>query len=158
MIGSGYDLFYTVWCSNEHELYEMQSDPVQMNNLYPPDEESTNSTTTTTTTKIYNWETSKLIARLDALLLTLKSCAGSTCRRPWAALHPQGDVASLAQALDPRFDAFYAEGQEKVTFSACAPGYITEYEGALESRPFGGGGSNNNNNRIPELARWEDWT
>lgn len=155
MIGEDYDLAYTVWCSNEHELYEMQSDPVQMTNLYPSGSGGNSSYGNSTAATIYGWDTDRLVARLDALLLTLKSCKGATCREPWAALHPQGDVASLAEALDPRFDAFYAEGQEKVSFSACALGYITEYEGALESRPFGAAVANNG---IPELARWEDWT
>ena len=152
VISEKYDLAYTVWCSNEHELYEMQSDPGQLNNLYETGTggyvtNSSNSGSSGGT--LYGWEQQKVVARLDALLLTLKACKGATCRRPWAALHPQGDVETLEQALDPRFDAFY-DGQEKVSFSECALGYIAAYEGALAPVPFAPG--------APVQARWEDWT
>lgn len=154
MISEKYDLAYTVWCSNEHELYEMQSDPGQLHNLYETGTggyvTSTNTNSSNDTNTLYGWEQQKVVARLDALLLTLKACKGATCRRPWAALHPQGDVETLEQALDPRFDAFYA-GQEKVSFSECALGYIAAYEGALAPEPFNPGGA-------PIRARWEDWT
>jgi hypothetical protein len=43
-----------------------------------------------------------LIPRLDALMMVLKSCKGDTCRKPWTALHPSGDVASL-KVLFPSF-------------------------------------------------------
>ena len=142
VISEKYDLAYTVWCSNEHELYEMQSDPGQMHNLYEAGRGNGTGT-------LYGWEKQRVVARLDALLLTLKACKGATCRRPWAALHPQGDVETLEQAMDPRFDAFY-DGQEKVSFSLCALGYIAEYEGALAPQPFASG--------APLRARWEDWT
>ncbi|RYP60222.1 hypothetical protein DL769_008211 [Monosporascus sp. CRB-8-3] len=141
----GYDLAYTVWCSNEHELYEMKSDPGQMTNLYETSNKGNHS--------IYGWEAQKLISRLDALLLTLKSCKGVSCRRPWSALHPKGDVLSLEQAMDSKFDQFYAEGQDKVSFSACVEGYITDYEGAMESKPF-----LEEYYGVPRQPRWEDWT
>ena len=70
-----------------------------------------------------------MAARLDALLLVLKSCAGERCVRPWAALHPGGDVASLRQALAPRFDAFYERDLVRVRFARCEPGYILDAEG-----------------------------
>ncbi|RYP13467.1 hypothetical protein DL765_006880 [Monosporascus sp. GIB2] len=128
VISEGYDLAYTVWCSNEHELYEMKSDPGQMVNLYETSSRGNSS--------IYGWEAQRLISRLDALLLTLKTCKGASCRRPWSTLHPIGDVLSLEQAMDPKFDEFYAEGQNKVSFSACVGGFITDYEGVMESKPF----------------------
>jgi N-acetylglucosamine-6-sulfatase len=34
IVGDGYDLLYTVWCSNEHELYDMTEDPWQLDNIY----------------------------------------------------------------------------------------------------------------------------
>lgn len=43
-------------------------------------------------------------------------------------LHPDGDVHSLQDALDPRFDAFYRE-QVKVEFDRCENGYIIDAEG-----------------------------
>ena len=149
VISENYNLAYTVWCSNEHELYEMISDPGQLHNLYEAAAADDDDGSYNSVSKVYDWDKEKLLARLDALLLTLKACKGATCRRPWAALHPQGDVETLEQAMNPRFDAFY-EAQEKVSFSLCALGYIAEYEGALGSAPFAPG--------APLRARWEDWT
>lgn len=70
----------------------------------------------------------RLVARLDGLMMVMKSCKGSTCRRPWEVLHPQGDVRTLDEALDARFDAFYM-AQPRVSFSQCEPGYIPAAEG-----------------------------
>ncbi|KXJ96085.1 arylsulfatase precursor [Microdochium bolleyi] len=138
IVADEYDLSYTVWCTNEHELYDMKTDPVQLNNIY------------NTTSPIYGYPPAKLIARVDALLLTLKDCKGVSCRLPWQTLHPAGDVRTLADALDPKFDDFYISGQKKVSFSACVPGYVLEYEGAVGATPYGGG--------LADQARWEDWT
>ena len=71
----------------------------------------------------------KIVARLDSLLLVTKSCKGITCSKPWDALHPQGNVASLWDALSPRFDTFYEKQQAKVSYSRCELGYIVESEG-----------------------------
>lgn len=76
----------------------------------------------------------KVAARLDALLLVLKSCKGDGCVRPWLALHPDGSVASLADALDAQFDDFYEKQQVKVSFDWCEQGYISEAEGPEFSR------------------------
>ncbi|KAJ3316197.1 hypothetical protein HDU93_004562 [Gonapodya sp. JEL0774] len=35
LIGPNYNIFYAIWCNNDHELYDMQADPYQMNNLFP---------------------------------------------------------------------------------------------------------------------------
>jgi arylsulfatase len=66
--------------------------------------------------------------RLDALLLVVKSCKGTTCSSPWTALHPLDDVTSLTDALDPKFDTFYHH-QPKVSYSECSLGYIVDLEG-----------------------------
>ncbi|BCS21427.1 sulfatase family protein [Aspergillus puulaauensis] len=66
--------------------------------------------------------------RLDALLLVLKSCAGSTCIKPWDELHPDGSVQSLVDALDPQYDEFYA-GLPRVAYSICEDGYLIAAEG-----------------------------
>lgn len=120
VVSEKYDLMYAVWCTNEHQLYDMKSDPFQMENLY-------GSNGTTSGFDIYS-----LSARLDSLLLTLKSCKGSVCREPWYTLFPKGDVTSLAHAMNTKYDDFFYNQQEKVTFSACKSGYLTQYEGALE--------------------------
>ena len=126
VIGKDYSLLYTVWCSGEHELYDLVSDPYEMNNLYGelsatftyiPD-----SGTPSCTVPI-----AELLPRLDALLMVLKTCTGRTCVRPWDALHPDRTVVSLCEALDPKYDDFYSE-QKSVEFTKCEKGYILESE------------------------------
>ncbi|RAR09082.1 arylsulfatase precursor [Stemphylium lycopersici] len=121
VVGDEYDLSYTVWCTNEHEVYDMTSDAYQLTNLYGHD-----------TTTNNGWSIRKLTARLDALLLTLKRCKGRVCTRPWEALHPNGEVSNLRDAMDERYDAFYIEHQPPVTFEECTLGQILSKEGALE--------------------------
>lgn len=70
----------------------------------------------------------KVIHRLDALLLVLKSCQGQTCIRPWDVLHPEGKVETIVDALDAKYDEFY-NVQSKVSFSRCEFGYILDAEG-----------------------------
>lgn len=68
-------------------------------------------------------------SRLDALLLVLKSCQGSSCVNPWLVLHPQGNVHNLTEALNPQYDNFYEQQQPKVSFSACENYYYIDIEG-----------------------------
>ncbi|VBB81242.1 Putative arylsulfatase [Podospora comata] len=121
IIGRGYNFYYAVWCNNEHELYDLSTDPYQTNNLLHP--------TTTKPKTLLGVEFHKVIARLDSLLFVLKSCKGRTCVRPWEALHPQGNVANLHDALGKRFDVFYEQQQKKVRFDRCELGYIVDAEG-----------------------------
>lgn len=65
--------------------------------------------------------------RMDALTLVLKSCEGHNCTQPWEALHPDGTVRTLKEALDPKYDNFY-KNQPKVKFHQCAKGYIKANE------------------------------
>lgn len=88
------------------------------------------------TAPTFGWDTAKLAARVDALLLTLKACKGRVCREPWLALHPRDDVHSLRDAMAAKYDAFYLGGQPKVSFSACMPGYLAAFEGPLEPVPY----------------------
>lgn len=120
VVGEDYDLSYTVWCTNEHELYDMTIDPYQINNLH-----NTNGT-------VNSWPIHKLASRLNGLLLTLKRCKGRACTRPWEKLHPEGNVKNLKDALDKKYDTFYLEHQHQVTFSECVLGQILSVEGALE--------------------------
>lgn len=71
------------------------------------------------------------MSRLDALLLVLKSCKAEVCREPWAVLHPEGDVWSLAEALSSEYDDFYESGQTKVKYDFCWNGYLPEAEGPM---------------------------
>ncbi|KAF2033995.1 arylsulfatase precursor [Setomelanomma holmii] len=124
VVGDAYDLSYTVWCTNDHELYDISTDPYQITNLL--------SSSRHPFPKINHWSIPRLQSRLDALLLTLKRCKGVVCTRPWAKLHPSGDVKNLKDAMNQRFDRFYEEEQKKVTFEECALGQILSVEGALE--------------------------
>jgi hypothetical protein len=127
VIGEGYNLYYAVWCNNEHELYNLDQDQHQLDNLLLP------STTATTPhsrrSTLLGHPVAKVAARLDALLLVLKSCKGESCVRPWRSLHPTGDVESLQDALNPRFDDFYDRQQAKVEYSRCELGYLISAEG-----------------------------
>jgi N-acetylglucosamine-6-sulfatase len=84
---------------------------------------------------------SKVLPRLDALLMVTKSCKGRTCTDPWSVIHPVGDVKTLADALDTRFDAFYErEVTRRVGFEKCELGYLLESEGPQDSVVFDEGG------------------
>ncbi|CAI4212328.1 unnamed protein product [Parascedosporium putredinis] len=103
VVSKEYNLYYSVWCTNEHELYNLNTDPGQLNNLLDPEAAATT---------LFGKPLTKVVARLDALLLVTKSCKGVTCARPWQTLHPQGNE------------------QAKVSYSKCEMGYIVESEGA----------------------------
>ncbi|KAL4938463.1 hypothetical protein BDV06DRAFT_225995 [Aspergillus oleicola] len=138
IIGENYNLAYTVWCSNEHELYDLNTDPYQLNNLYATREKSE--------IKILGRSLSHLITRLDSILLVLKSCKGATCIKPWDVLHPRGHVQNLQDAMNTLYDAFYIS-QARVSFERCEAGYIVEAEGPQNALPFTRYGLN-----------WDVWT
>ncbi|KAI3323033.1 Arylsulphatase [Xylariaceae sp. AK1471] len=122
-----YSLYYSVWCNNEHELYDMTVDPGQMRNLLAPSD----SRSTSNSTLLAGLPIAKVASRLDALLFVLKSCRGLGCREPWRELHPAGDVHTLAEALHPRFNQFYGVEQARVRYEFCANGYIVDAEGPM---------------------------
>ena len=72
-----------------------------------------------------------LAHRLDALLMVLKTCKGRQCTHPWEALFPATQVATLADALDPRLDDFFEAKVSRVNFERCEKGYIAESEGPM---------------------------
>lgn len=82
-------------------------------------------------TMIDNLPQFHLVNRLDALLLVLKTCKGQQCTRPWLSLFPGGEVNSLRDALDVKFDGFFESRVERVQFSKCEKGYIAESEGPV---------------------------
>ena len=125
IMGNDYNFYYSVWCSNQHELYDMTADAQQMHNLYKnytyqPNEPSNASDP---------FPINRLESRLDALLLVLKACKADTCTKPWAALHPGGGVSSLPDAMDPKYDEFYEEKQHRVSYDYCSQGYLVAAEG-----------------------------
>ncbi|EAQ83082.1 hypothetical protein CHGG_10900 [Chaetomium globosum CBS 148.51] len=121
VIGKEYNFYYSVWCNNEHELYNLKTDPYQLNNLLHD--------TAKPPATLIGVPFEKVIARLDALLFVLKSCKGQTCVRPWHALHPAGNVQNLHDALSSRFDTFYEQEQKKVSYNRCETGYLVDAEG-----------------------------
>ncbi|KAL1888397.1 hypothetical protein Sste5346_009605 [Sporothrix stenoceras] len=133
VIGDGYNLYYAVWCTNETELYDLVQDPFEVRNLL-----GTNHTDLAASLRIADRPIQPIVNRLNALVVVLKTCARDTCREPWKALHPQGDVASLHQALNAKFDDFYAT-QPRVYFTKCEIGYLADSEGPNYVNQFGGG-------------------
>ncbi|KAG0646727.1 Arylsulfatase [Hyphodiscus hymeniophilus] len=125
ILGPGYNLYYSIWCTNEHELYDMDLDPGQLHNILDPAQSDTS------TAVVAGLPIAKVVARLDSLLFVLKSCKGPTCREPWQTLHPKGDVLTLRDALAPRFDRFYEVEQRRVEYNFCSNGYIVEAEGPM---------------------------
>ncbi|KAJ6036000.1 hypothetical protein N7540_000279 [Penicillium herquei] len=121
--GPGYNIYYSIWCTNERELYDMSVDPGQMHNLFP---------VISSTISIAGHSLSKVVSRLDSLLLVLKSCSGKVCREPWKSLHPAGDVETLQDALVEEYDEFYELQQTtRVEFDYCWNGYVPEAEGPM---------------------------
>ncbi|KAF5700677.1 arylsulfatase [Fusarium mundagurra] len=121
IVHEDYSLYYSAWCNNEHELYDLKTDPGQLNNLFPHDDANASAALLGTTT-------GQVLNRLDALMLVLKSCKGNACIEPWKILHPEGGVKSLKDALQAKFNAFYKE-QVKVRFDRCEYGYLIDAEG-----------------------------
>lgn len=112
---------YAVHCLNHsHELYDMQTDPVQMVNLHPtaPAEHNQKNAFHKGQTELAGFEIPRLLNRTDALLMVLKSCKGSACTKPWHELHKNGEVKNLRDAMDKQFDAKYA-GISRVRFNEC---------------------------------------
>lgn len=121
VISQTYNLHYQVWCNGDHELHDLTTDPGQMVNLLHPEEEAPET--------LVGAPLDKVVARLDSLLFVLKSCKADTCIHPWQALHPAGNVASLRDALSPRFDSFYEDELRRVEFDRCEMGFILDAEG-----------------------------
>lgn len=134
IVSDDYSLYYSVWCTNEHELYDMIKDEYQMNNLL---QDTTNIKSIGSSSTYLDRPLSEAVARLDALLMVLKTCIGVECTKPWLQLHPQGNVNTLKDALSSDYDAFYSS-QQKVSFTACKQGYIVEYEGPASVMQYSG--------------------
>ncbi|WAO90725.1 Arylsulfatase [Fusarium falciforme] len=129
-----FNLYYSVQCTNEHELYDMTVDPYQINNLLPSGANATGM-------PIVDYAKSKaridghsllgVVSRLDALMMVMKSCRGETCIKPWNVLHPKGDVNTLEDALQGKYDDFYMRSakENSVSFSMCTQGYLVGAEG-----------------------------
>lgn len=69
-------------------------------------------------TRIKSSDNPALASRLNALLLVQKTCNQDTCRNPWKALHPDGTVQNLKDALNTTHDSYYAS-LPQVSFKQC---------------------------------------
>ena len=123
IVADDYSFLYTVWCTGERELYDMRADSDQMHNLL-----STGKVALPAQYTLAGRSLLDVTARLDALLLVLKSCKARSCHKPWENLHPHGNVRSLKDALRSRYDVFYDQ-QPKVSFSSCPLGHLVSEEG-----------------------------
>ncbi|KAM7211593.1 arylsulfatase-like protein [Rhypophila decipiens] len=135
-----YSFYYSVWCNNEHELYDLKTDPYQLHNLLHADEKAPET--------LLGVPFTKVVARLDSLLFVLKSCKAQTCTQPWRALHPEGGVQNLQDALASRYDEFYVSQQKRVRYDRCELGYLLDAEGPqfeTEGLVYRQG------------ARWDEW-
>jgi hypothetical protein len=74
----------------------MKTEPGQMENLY-----GSGGT-------LLGYAIEKVAQRLDALVLVLKTCTGRTYSMPWEELHQDGSVKSLKDAVDAKYNAYYA--------------------------------------------------
>ncbi|KAF7557311.1 hypothetical protein G7Z17_g832 [Cylindrodendrum hubeiense] len=115
VVSEEYSMYYSVWCTNETELFDLKT-----NNL---------ATTINNVSKyqIAGRPLDQILARLNALIMVLKTCKNRVCTHPWESLHPDGNIQSLKQALNERFDEFY-DGQPQMWFSDCPLGYFFEVE------------------------------
>ena len=120
-----------------------QVDPGQMNNLWDVGGNDTANShhNVTTGAPLYprlngpGFIPERLQSRLDTLLMVLKSCKGQVCVNPWKTVHPLGNVRSLKDAMDPKYDDFYAS-QPQISFSECAMGYFPYLEGPQRAISF----------------------
>ncbi|KXS17421.1 Arylsulphatase [Gonapodya prolifera JEL478] len=129
LVGSNYNLFYGIWCNNDHELYDMQKDPYQMSNLFPAGFNTTGDKTAIIPGLCASAQT--VASRIDALMFILKTCKGAACRNPWQALlGSHAPVASLKDALDPKYDRFF-NSVPRVQFAKCTPAQFLEFERPL---------------------------
>ena len=112
-----------------------------MQNLLPPAGNAT----------LLNATIPHLRDRLNTLTLVLKTCKGKSCYDPWSALDPSGQTQTLEDALNPKFDAFYA-GQPKVQME-CAAGYLIQNELPIDYMTFG----NHSTVEARNAEAWQNW-
>ena len=128
LVSGNYSLFYSSWCTGERELYDMQTDFVQMDNRLLSDAIGPGNS-------YYGRTESELVDRLDALLMVTKGCKQGSCRLPWKSIFPAGEVEDLEAEMDEQYDAFF-QSQPKVSFSSCPAGHIVAEEGPQEILAF----------------------
>ncbi|KAI1861883.1 hypothetical protein JX265_009386 [Neoarthrinium moseri] len=134
LTGQGYSLYYSVWCTNEVEYYDIKQDPGQMNNLASPASNQSDYI-------LFNRPLSQVIPRLNALLMVLKTCK----------------VTNLEGALDASYDQFF-RSQPLVTYSACEMGYIRSAEGTSRWNVYDGTKESSVDSEWHPLHYGNDWS
>lgn len=119
IVNEDYGYVYSRWCTGDTELYDTLNDPYEMTNLAGSTDP----------------DTVRVMSRLNALLMVMKSCETDACRDPWSVIQPPQSgnatrVSSLAEALDPAYDDFFAAIPE-VTIAECMA-----YQFAANEVPF----------------------
>ncbi|CAO3587797.1 unnamed protein product [Absidia cylindrospora] len=134
VISKDYNYMYSVWCTGEHEFYDLKKDPYE-------------------TTNEFDHIDPQLANRLDALLLVLKTCRSETCRDPWRVLHPNdSSVKTLADALHRKFDKHYTQFKQ-VTFAECLPFFSVPNEQPTIGQHFIANGTTNDDTNPPTHNR-----
>jgi len=99
-----FNFLYIVWCTNERELYDLNTDPGQIDNIAIDFNARAytdrNYAEEMTQRKGGRFYADDVQHRLDALLQVLKTCKGGACVQPWKVLHPDGTVNSLKDAMN----------------------------------------------------------
>ncbi|PYH84427.1 hypothetical protein BO82DRAFT_399670 [Aspergillus uvarum CBS 121591] len=106
VIRKGYDLFCSFWCTNKHKLDDLTSNPCQLSILCQ-----------TPKTEVLGYERTKVISRLDALLLLLESCDVHSAPHRGPFSNRTGPSPPFDK-LNPKYGAFYA-AQPSISFAAC---------------------------------------
>ena len=118
---------HTQWSATNH----IQTDPHQIRNLVGSSQD-------VSSYRIAGRPIEQIVTRLNALIMVLKTCKTRLCVYPWEALHPDGDVSNLKEALHDRFDTFYQD-QSQMWFLDCPTGYFAEVEQQQPVKPFSRG-------------------
>lgn len=118
---AGESFFYSTWCTGQREFYDMRTDAQQMHNRLAEHP-------TGVSRSYYGRSEDELFHRLDALLMVTKSCKMDSCRDPWGALFPGGEVTDISGAMNETYDAFFLR-QPKVEFASCVKGHVVAEEG-----------------------------
>ena len=106
----------------------VKTDPYQLKNLYTSNPNGTANTTIALARSLS--PLNLLETRLDALLFVLKTCKAKSCSEPWDTIFPNSNVATLANAMMPKYDQYFAE-LPRLAYSECAGGYLAEVEGPV---------------------------
>jgi hypothetical protein len=117
---------YAVHCNGENELYNLTSDPHELENLTPSWENSTVKSGFSPIPSQYK----SLVDRLDAIMSAAAICKGVECIDPMSMLHKNEKNVTFEQAMHPSYNDHYSQFQ-KFKFLECTPFFLPENEFAF---------------------------